>query len=517
MKRWKIITFVLLISVSAFLHVYMTSSERASAASTDVILLWDQATSTLPVEWTCISCNPSDPFYQVFPVASSTYGSATSGSNGTHTQLLTFVTSTQGASSTSRTTDVSPAEAPNHLHFHAWNDVVSSASSVIPLHKNLIFIKATNPTSLPKGIIGMFNKPSSTLNSNWVYYDIGANNYLRGDNSTTTSGAANHTHSVATTSAAANNAIDDNANNSVPAAGISHTHNVSSSNLLASVNNAPAYATLVFAKLNATTTMVHPTNNNLIAMFDDATFPTDWTIFSSSTNFTAGRFLVGGQTPGATGGSNAVHNHGGSVSVTSSPPSAIIASVQSDGGSGNAFAGSTSTHGVTWNIDSVNSLPEYRGVILAEFHDPVKFNVDASCTLDDGLLAYYQLEDANDFFNSYHLTASGTVGFVTGKIANAANVTSSGQLKRADATTIDGSSMSFAGWVKINTAPAITEDDLLFSQSAPTSGVSYAVQYQNDVTVLKLKAIRTKRGVAEQSVQYTYTLPTTTSTCGWRV
>lgn len=146
------------------------------------------------------------------------------------------------------------------------------------------------------------------------------------------------------------------------------------------------------------------------------------------------------------------------------------------------------------------------------------FQVDTAGTLETNLLGYWKLDAAtstvtDDFFDTLPLTTSGTVSFVSAKVNTGASVSSSAQIKTTNSGGVDGSSVSFAGWVRIVEEPTIPEpDDLIFAQSAPTSGVTYAIQYQNVLSVLKLKFLRTRRGVLEQSFTVDYTLPLTTST-----
>ena len=48
-----------------------------------------------------------------------------------------------------------------------------------------------------------------------------------------------------------------------------------------------------------------------------------------------------------------------------------------------------------------------------------QFQVDTGGTLTTSLLAYYKLEDANDFYSTNNLTSAGNAAFVTGKVNNA--------------------------------------------------------------------------------------------------
>src|SRR5690348_6873884 len=97
--------FAWLVLVFCFTYIaYVLQSNLATtrAASGDIYLLWDGPSSTIPAGWTCASCDPieggttTSTFFNAFPRASSTFGTATSGSDFvTHT--LTFSASTTGA------------------------------------------------------------------------------------------------------------------------------------------------------------------------------------------------------------------------------------------------------------------------------------------------------------------------------------------------------------------------------------------------------------------------------------
>lgn len=377
----------------------------AKAASGDVILLWDGATSSLPAEWTCISCATDDPFYNVFIVASSSYGNATLGGPETVAPTLTF----DNASLASQTVandhnDGSPNDYPDQNHTHTWDSVSAGTEDIRPPFKNLIFIKATNPTSLPNGTIAMFDVASSSLQSGWSYYASMNSNYLHANNSTTTGGASEHAHSVSGTSGAANNNIDDNGSGFTVAAA-SHTHGVNAT--LSNASNSPLFYTLVFAKLSATTSINTATTTGLIGIFD-ASVPSGWETFSSSGSPALGRFIKGSDNFGGIGGtSSSTHTHNdGAVTITSDVPSASLN--VDDRGAGTSFQGTSAshTHNIAYTISSENSVPIYREVILGKKLEP-------PVTAPDLVQLHYRWRN-NDGSETSATFATGTDDMLTG-------------------------------------------------------------------------------------------------------
>jgi hypothetical protein len=346
--------------------------QEAKAAAGDVILMWDGSSADIPAGWTCLSCAAGDPFYGVFPRASSTYATATSGAD-TVTHTLTFSTST-GPSNTSTSGEGAGTLAPSNTHTHPWGTPTLGSSDIRPPFKNLLFIKANNPTSLPAGIIGMFDiAATSSLPAGWTSYDAlnasSTNIYLRGgENATSTGGATTHTHTTTATltSSAASGTINDSGNTSAAGPTLTHTHNIAASSALTADNNNPPFATIVFGQLSSASDIP----DGLIAFFDNASLPTNWSQISTSTVSGAsflGRLLVGSSTAGTIGGVS-THNHGGSVTWTSTGPSAANLKVKS--GTTVNLSDATHTHNVTYTVSSASSFPVYRDVILGKFTKP---------------------------------------------------------------------------------------------------------------------------------------------------
>ncbi len=327
------------------------NTPQAEAASGDVILLWDGG--AIPSGWTCISCTGGDPFYQLFPRAAATYGGT--GGADTHTHPLTLVSHTAGASGFC--SYIAGSSVPRDDHTHTWNGT-SGSSDLRPAFQNLKVIKATSPSTLPAGAIGMFDVASTgNLPTNWTNYTAMNGKYLRADTNTNTGGAATHTHAISVTSGGPTNALNPNSGGvSFPTS--THTHTVSGTS--GSANNAPPYIELVFAKLGVD----GPIPSGLIAMFD-ATLPSGWTLVSTGGSSYENKLLKGNTTFGATGGS-ATHTHA-NFTATSTAQSAMTGGLYTNSGGSSCASDPTShTHDATHSFDTPSSFPAYRDVMLGK-------------------------------------------------------------------------------------------------------------------------------------------------------
>ncbi|RII26177.1 MAG: hypothetical protein CXR31_10750 [Geobacter sp.] len=352
MNLWVKVGLIVMSTLLATIVMYQ--EKPVKAASGDVILLWDTANGAVPAGWTSISSVAGDAFYGVFPRAAASYGAATAGSD-THTHTLTYSSVTNGAAGQyAAGTGITAAST---THTHTWAAPTMTTVDHKPPFKNLLFIKASNPTTIPANVIAIFD--TASLPSGWTHYTALDNNYLRGYSDNATGGAATHNHgtTVAVTSGASSGTTNANPGGSTGVA--SHTHTIAvASNAFTADNNAPPYVNVVFAYNSSGGATTIPIG--LIAMFDAA--PTGgWTVISNAVPYT-NNLLVGSTTPGGTGGT-ATFNHGGSKVFTSGAPSATISN-STTGTAGTASR--THTHQVTYTISSVSSYPLYRDVILAK-------------------------------------------------------------------------------------------------------------------------------------------------------
>lgn len=136
------------------------------------------------------------------------------------------------------------------------------------------------------------------------------------------------------------------------------------------------------------------------------------------------------------------------------------------------------------------------------------FQKDTDGTLLTSLLAYFKLEDANDFWAAFNLTNTGGVSFAAGKVNNAANygVALDRHLSIADSLGIDGGAMSFSCWIKVAEAPANGTNINIAAQSNAASKTVYDLYYTNAAGVYKLEFVRARQGVAAVINTFTVTL-----------
>ncbi len=333
---------------------------QTEAAAGDVIVLWDGA--DIPSGWTCVSCAVTDPFFGVFPRASSTYASASS-SNDMQAHTLTYSSATQGTA-VGQNVSTAGTASPISTHAHTWGNPNLNSGDVRPPFQDLKFISAAT-TTVPNGTIAIFDATSTAnLPTNWTNYTALNGNYLRGANDASTGGAATHTHTTASTlnAASSSGSYADAGAGLTTASGV-HSHAIAAGSSLTADNNAPPYITVVFAQVSTTSTLP----SGIIAFFDNASLSSGWSSISTSGSAYAGNLLKGGTSFGATGGST-THSHGGSIVFTSGGPSATFANKSGSAANTNT---NTHTHGVTYTVSTSSSWPVYRDVILAKYTSPL--------------------------------------------------------------------------------------------------------------------------------------------------
>lgn len=137
------------------------------------------------------------------------------------------------------------------------------------------------------------------------------------------------------------------------------------------------------------------------------------------------------------------------------------------------------------------------------------FQVDTGSTLTTNLVAYYKLEDVNDYYGAFTLTNTNTVAFNAGKISNAANFGSANTNKNLTTTNtlgINGGAISLACWVNITTAPASGNFATIVQQDNNSSIVQYDFYYQNNAGTLRLDFWRYKVANGLEGPSYNVTL-----------
>lgn len=362
--------------------------QLASDAAGDVIVLWDTADGAVPAGWTCVSCVGGDAFYQLFPRANATYAGTGGGPESvTHTYTQSAQTGPSAVATNTNTTLGSRAVASSTHSNHVFPAPVIGSSDIKPSYKNLKFIKASNPLSLPQNAIVMFDVAAiGSLPANFASYTAlndpastgvaGNGVYLRGENVNTAGGAATHTHTRGASTSGTGTTVNVGTANTKSVANGTHTHTLAAGNTTAE-NNDPSFISVVFAKLSVANEAIP---NGMLAFFDNTTMPTGWTQQTTiGGNALANRLIKGSLTAGTIGG-RTTHNHGGSQVITSGAPSTTILAPNS--GLTNTTPGSpTHTHDVTFTISSGNTMPLYRDVIIGKF---ATINISGTVYSDEG-------------------------------------------------------------------------------------------------------------------------------------
>jgi len=321
------------------------------------MLIYFENSLPMPTGWTCVSCVPTDTFFERFAYGSSTYGEL--GGTATHTPTALATVDVTGSTGVGPNTTNNTTNAPL-AHTHTLTPQISSVSN-LPAYKNLRVIQsnsAGDPVTIPAGAIGMFDVASSSLPIGWYRYAPLDGLYVQGASSTASGGANTHTHTATGTLAApVQSGLRTQGgvlNGSVTA---THVHTLSSTSTN-SVNHEPPYAEVLFAKLNTASA----TPNYLIAMWNDT--PSDgWSTISGPGGDLERKFLKASTTYGGGGGLSS-HAHA-SISGATTSQTTTLSSYNVN--ANNAQAPAAHTHPVLIDGFSDDShLPKYVGVIFAK-------------------------------------------------------------------------------------------------------------------------------------------------------
>ncbi|MBN2422330.1 DUF2341 domain-containing protein [Candidatus Woesearchaeota archaeon] len=314
-----------------------------------VMLFWNE-TSDAPSGWSCVSCNPGDPFYQRFPRGSDNYGGTGGATNHTHT--ISLVSHTQGATQNVGGSD-SQKSSNTHIHPTISSTTVTPGTN-IPVFRNLKIIRydGGTPDVIPAGAIAIFN---DTIPSGWTRFADQDNYFVRGEGNFSTGGSNTHTHDVSyTLDASSDTALGAATGPSI--ANAYHTHSVSDNS--ASASNVPPFIEVVFARADSDTSVPF----GMIAMLN-ATPDADWIVISENGDEYYERFIIGNSTYGDKGGSS-TNTHPNLSSITSGPSSTTDDQTGSTG-----MADDAHTHNVTISFSADTSLPPYIDVLFGYLAD----------------------------------------------------------------------------------------------------------------------------------------------------
>lgn len=311
-----------------------------------MLLMYDGA--SVPSGWTCVSCNPSDDFYQRFFRGAATYGST--GGNAAHTHT----TNNSLANTASLTIeDQAGSGLSTGAHTHTISPIIDSPS-LLPTYRQLKIIRADLsgvPTTIPSGVIALYD---NTVPSGWTQYSAQDGNYIRGENTVgSTGGNLTHSHSITGTTSSGNGTTSARTVASIPAAIDNHTHTINGST--PGFSHEPLFRQTILGQANSDTTLPQ----NIITLWDGPP-PGSWTDMSSSGQPFYQNFIKPTSTYGTTGGSS-THTHA-DLNILSSVPSST-----SNYRTGTINADGSHAHTVSISSFSTeNNLPPYIDVIIAK-------------------------------------------------------------------------------------------------------------------------------------------------------
>lgn len=142
------------------------------------------------------------------------------------------------------------------------------------------------------------------------------------------------------------------------------------------------------------------------------------------------------------------------------------------------------------------------------------FQVDSGSTLTSGLLAYYKLEDATDYYSTKDLTNTGTCAFNAAKVNNGVDSGSSPSNKYLTISNdlgITGGAISVSCWAKHTAAYGANAQQALFYQADSSTFVGYMAVFGTDGSSAgRVGFCRVRQGIAEDFLYSSQTINTST-------
>jgi hypothetical protein len=141
------------------------------------------------------------------------------------------------------------------------------------------------------------------------------------------------------------------------------------------------------------------------------------------------------------------------------------------------------------------------------------FQVDTGGTLNTGLEAYYKLGNVNDFLGAVNMTNNGAATFVAAKVGDGVNLVRalSQFLSVNNRLGYSGGAYSINGWFNPASQPSAGQFYSLFAVFETANDTGLSAAYHNDAGTMKLQAVRTRHGIADQGPDVTQTLSTGTA------
>lgn len=130
---------------------------------------------------------------------------------------------------------------------------------------------------------------------------------------------------------------------------------------------------------------------------------------------------------------------------------------------------------------------------------------------DANLKAYYKLENVNDDLGVNNLLNTASVPFNAAQFNNGADMGVNNISKFLDSPTslsISGGALSMTFWIKLQSNPASGSAYATVFQGSSTNNVEQNIIYRNNAGTPRLEFTRTRVGVADDALNYNYTLST---------
>lgn len=156
---------------------------------------------------------------------------------------------------------------------------------------------------------------------------------------------------------------------------------------------------------------------------------------------------------------------------------------------------------------SLSAAPSYASLDL---NDKTANNLTTNTFFNDpSLQAYYKLENTSDSKGSNTLANNNSVSFNAAKFNNGADFgsTNTNKYLSTSSALVANGNISISAWVKLNSE--ITSDSWIFvSQVSTTNQVAYHLVYDYNGGTRRVRFIRTRNGIADDSISYNITLGT---------
>lgn len=336
------------------------------AGGANLILFWDG--DSPPADWTCISDDVGEDFFERFPRGAASYGGL--GGSTMHTHIVTLLSCSLPSESIG--VEAKNSERSSGGHTHTLSSNLISTASNLPLYRDLKVIRYNNgvPLLLPAGVIAIFD---TVPPFGWTRYSAQDSYFVRGAAISGGSGGSNtHSHTVNVSLQASTDYLKVLPAQGDRVAEPTHTHSASGTTDLA--DSRPPFITVILARANKDVPIPH----GMIAMFD-AIPQGSWDVLSDAGGPLNSRFIVASPRYGLTGGS-ANHSHSNLALVTDGPSE----SNKAKAGVEVLVASSAHTHNLTVSFSESDHLPPYCDVVFAQARH-VSEGTLASQVLDTGI------------------------------------------------------------------------------------------------------------------------------------